>query len=594
MGIGSTAFSKLLGQQSANAKISVALGKLPWGFANTSGGAVALDAWEATVWGDKTYCTFVLAAPTGQNWAGVAGFMKAVFRWQAPPTQSMDISGIEASASVDSTVQTTITTYTGMMNAAAKQRAGTITDKDFMAGELAFVTATTNNQSVMVDFSSWIRDNNKNGIVLGNVQSNSPPNYAEAMYSVVDNGDGTVGVKISDAAFWGYGGTPSSMVNSTSDIDSAYHAYLSGTAPKPVPRRCAAALYLNKEFGEPIPAGKCDSGTAWADIYCDTGALAWSSVAGTTAPMNGYMRMTQPGGAWGLSLDGTCNLKPVISQTYIHMWAPSYDVDASAGTAVATGSSCSTSEDPPKAFDGKSTSTNGTKWCNTSAPSTSYPVSIMLSTTSKVVSSYTITSANDSPARDPKDWTLQGCNSSCAVGSDANWTTLDTRTGQTFSSRWLTKSYSISNSTAFSKYRLRITANGGDAYTQLGEITYNVSGGGPLQFSASGLSMNIPDNSTAGIVSSINVSGAATTATAAATIDITHTWQSDLKVTLVGPGGSSTVLWNQAGSDADDVHLMNVNVSSIAGNRNGSWQLKVQDLAGGDVGSLTSFKLTFN
>ena len=46
MGIGSTAFPKLLGQQSVNAKIYTALGKLPWGFANNSGGSKALDAWE--------------------------------------------------------------------------------------------------------------------------------------------------------------------------------------------------------------------------------------------------------------------------------------------------------------------------------------------------------------------------------------------------------------------------------------------------------------------------------------------------------------------------------------------------------------------
>ena len=87
MGIGSTAFPKLLGQQTANTKISVALGKLPWGFANSSGGAIALRAWEAMVWGDNTYCVFVMAAPRAANWAGVAGFIKAVFRWNAPPTQ---------------------------------------------------------------------------------------------------------------------------------------------------------------------------------------------------------------------------------------------------------------------------------------------------------------------------------------------------------------------------------------------------------------------------------------------------------------------------------------------------------------------------
>ena len=55
LGIGSTAFAKLLGQQSANAKISVALGRLPWGFAKTKGGALTLVAWEALIWGDKTY-----------------------------------------------------------------------------------------------------------------------------------------------------------------------------------------------------------------------------------------------------------------------------------------------------------------------------------------------------------------------------------------------------------------------------------------------------------------------------------------------------------------------------------------------------------
>src|SRR5438094_679061 len=54
MGIGSTAFPKLLAQQGVDAKISVALGKLPWGFASNAGGPIALNAWEAVVWGDKT------------------------------------------------------------------------------------------------------------------------------------------------------------------------------------------------------------------------------------------------------------------------------------------------------------------------------------------------------------------------------------------------------------------------------------------------------------------------------------------------------------------------------------------------------------
>src|SRR5262249_33767578 len=120
MGIGSTAFAKLLGQQSAGAKINVALGRLSWGFSSSANGPVALDAWEAIVWGDRTYCTFVLAAPSNTSWAGVAGFIKAVFRWNAPTNQEMAISGIEASSPYDPTLNMEVTIYYGMMNAAQK------------------------------------------------------------------------------------------------------------------------------------------------------------------------------------------------------------------------------------------------------------------------------------------------------------------------------------------------------------------------------------------------------------------------------------------------------------------------------------------
>ena len=157
MGIGSTAFAKLLGQQTANATISRRPRQAPLGLRRTSGGGPSrLRAWEAIVWGDNTYCSFVLAAPTVATWPGVAGFIKAVFRWKAPPTQTMEISGIEASAAHDATLSTAISSYTGMMNVAARCRAGQVNEKTFVAGELAFVSATTNNQSVQVDFASWV------------------------------------------------------------------------------------------------------------------------------------------------------------------------------------------------------------------------------------------------------------------------------------------------------------------------------------------------------------------------------------------------------------------------------------------------------
>jgi subtilisin family serine protease len=146
------------------------------------------------------------------------------------------------------------------------------------------------------------------------------------------------------------------------------------------------------------------------------------------------------------------------------------------GTATGTGSPCNTTaETVAKAYDNLMTSTNFSKWCVTSAPSASVPISTVYDfagTTAFAITSYTVTTANDVPNRDPKDWTFQGCQSSCSVGSDSGWVTLDTRTGQfANAARFQTNTYSFTNSTAYQQYRLRITANNGATNRlQLAEI----------------------------------------------------------------------------------------------------------------------------
>ncbi|HEX6431851.1 MAG TPA: chondroitinase-B domain-containing protein [Niastella sp.] len=70
-----------------------------------------------------------------------------------------------------------------------------------------------------------------------------------------------------------------------------------------------------------------------------------------------------------------------------------------------------------------------------------------------IVVKYTITSANDVPGRDPRDWNLQ------ASDNGIDWTTLDTRTTESFASRLLTKTYTFSNTTPYLYYRLNITNN---------------------------------------------------------------------------------------------------------------------------------------
>lgn len=85
------------------------------------------------------------------------------------------------------------------------------------------------------------------------------------------------------------------------------------------------------------------------------------------------------------------------------------------------------------------------------------------SNTSNVVVKYTLTSANDVPNRDPRNWTLQGSN------NGTSWTTLNTQTNQTFASRFLTKTYTFTNSTAYTYYRLNVTAVQSGSQMQLAE-----------------------------------------------------------------------------------------------------------------------------
>lgn len=86
----------------------------------------------------------------------------------------------------------------------------------------------------------------------------------------------------------------------------------------------------------------------------------------------------------------------------------------------------------------------------------------------KVIKSYILTSANDASGRDPKKWVLQGRNS-----DEESWVEIDSRSNQIFSGRYKQKYINLKdNNTAYSQYRLQITANrGGGSMTQLAEFT---------------------------------------------------------------------------------------------------------------------------
>jgi predicted alpha-1,2-mannosidase len=89
------------------------------------------------------------------------------------------------------------------------------------------------------------------------------------------------------------------------------------------------------------------------------------------------------------------------------------------------------------------------------------------------ITNYALTSANDFAERDPKDWTLQGSTD----GKD--WKTLDSRTGESFSERFQTKSYDLAEPAEYQHFRLDITKNNGaDDILQLADLQLSTGDSG--------------------------------------------------------------------------------------------------------------------
>nr|WP_119590615.1 S8 family serine peptidase [Streptomyces scabiei] len=105
--------------------------------------------------------------------------------------------------------------------------------------------------------------------------------------------------------------------------------------------------------------------------------------------------------------------------------------------------------------------------------------------------------------------------------------------------------------------------------------------------------LSIPDNGAA-VESSISVTGRTGNAPSALQVgvDITHTYRGDLVLDLVAPDGSTYRLKASSSDLADDlVTTYSVNASSEVAN--GTWKLRVQDVAASDTGRLNNWKLTF-
>ena len=102
----------------------------------------------------------------------------------------------------------------------------------------------------------------------------------------------------------------------------------------------------------------------------------------------------------------------------------------------------------------------------------------------------------------------------------------------------------------------------------------------------------INDNAT--VDSPVTVSGRSGNAPADTSVNvaIVHPYIGDLKVDLVAPDGSLYNIHNRTGGSADNINkTVTLNLSSEA--MNGTWKLRVNDNANGDIGRIDSWSITF-
>ena len=152
---------------------------------------------------------------------------------------------------------------------------------------------------------------------------------------------------------------------------------------------------------------------------------------------------------------------------------------------------------------------------------------------------------------------------------------------------------STTASVASGTYPITITAAGTVSRTTTYTLTITGGGGG----SCNGTNPNdvaIPDAGAA-VDSDVVITGCSVTPStrAAVAVNIRHTYIGDLTVALIAPDGTSYLLHNRSGGSTDNINqTYTADVSSESAN--GTWKLRVRDLAAADVGTIDTWSLDLN
>jgi hypothetical protein len=298
--------------------------------------------------------------------------------------------------------------------------------------------------------SYWVKVERIGNIVTGYVSPDGT-NWAATDVGRFDNPPAT----------WYVGLVVCSVANGTLNTSTFSNVQITGGnggAPVVTPAAPAALLASPGENAVPLRWQPSFGATSYTVKRATSSGGTYSTLASGITASN-YTDTTVASGTTyyyvvtASNSAGTSANSPEDSATPI---SPMVNI-AFGGTANDSINNPNGSQGAAKAFDWNP----GTKWLSSAVSWLQYDFG---SGNTQTIKRYTVTSADDVPARDPQNWQFQGSNDGSA------WTTLDTQSNQTFAARYQMNTYPLASPGAYRYYRLNVTANGGDGYTQLSEL----------------------------------------------------------------------------------------------------------------------------
>lgn len=222
--------------------------------------------------------------------------------------------------------------------------------------------------------------------------------------------------------------------------------------------------------GGPYDANRLDAHQCLPDVRAK---LFAGDIAGTQSLLG--KNFTYPDGVqgWGdenqfgcYQILGDLNLRFKTTGTRVLVTSPSGhaagDRQGAAGTSYTGIAAPDSSANDDHSLRGSIDGNPKTKWCvDKAGTAVSWQVE---SPTAKALTTYTLTSADDVPARDPQEWSLEGSN------DGDQWMLLDKQSfSQPFENRHQAKTFTVAKPGDYRFYRLTFIPK--DPYFQIGEIS---------------------------------------------------------------------------------------------------------------------------